>query len=155
MRDVYLFKSYMFCGSCIDDVRTQLDKLGRRPLLTDHEIDQEVYPLKLAKASGEEPEDWDMECCMCEHPLEFVSLPRSEEKERIRRDIDIHELGREQFVEGFADGYGLVQGTRHRAWELYIEWLESAMMDEDIRYHMEGKGYGMGFAAGMSARGDQ
>jgi hypothetical protein len=47
-----LYKNYVFCGSCIDDVRTQLDKLGHRPLLTDHEIDQEVYPLKLAKGFG-------------------------------------------------------------------------------------------------------
>jgi hypothetical protein len=34
-------------------------------------------------------------------------------------------------------------------------WLESAWMRDDIRYYREGKGYGMGFAAGMSARGDE
>jgi hypothetical protein len=64
-------------------------------------------------------------------------------------------LARDEFVQGFADGYGLVKGTRNPAWELYIEWLESAWMREDIRYYREGKGYGMGFAAGMSARGDE
>jgi hypothetical protein len=48
-----------------------------------------------------------------------------------------------------------VKGTRHRAWELYIEGLESVWMREDIRYYREGKEYGMGFAAGMSARGDE
>jgi hypothetical protein len=68
MRDVYLFKSYLFCRSCIDDVRAQLDKLGRRPALTDHETDPEVYPLNLEKASEEEPEDWNMECCICDRP---------------------------------------------------------------------------------------
>jgi hypothetical protein len=63
-------------------------------------------------------------------------------------------LVRNKFVEGFADGYGLVEGTRHRAWDLYIECLESAMMREDIRYEMEGNGYGAGFAVRMCARGD-
>jgi hypothetical protein len=152
---VYFFRSYMFCRSCIDDVKAQLDKLGRRPTLSDHEIDPEVYPVELEKASGKEPEDWNMECCMCECPLDFVNLPITTQKQRIRRDVDIHELARDEFVQGFADGYGLVEGTRHRAWELYVEWLESAWMREDVRYEREGKGYGMGFAAGMSARGDE
>jgi len=55
MSDVYLLKSYMFCGLCIDEVKAQLDKLGRQPVLTDHAIDPEVYPVKLEKASGKEP----------------------------------------------------------------------------------------------------
>ena len=155
MSTVYFFRSYMFCSLYIEDVKAQLDKLGRRPALSDHEIDQEVYPVKLEKASGKEPEDWNMECCMCESPLEFVNLPMSREGQVISRDIDIHELPKDEFVQGFADGYGLTQGTRHRAWELYVEWLENAWMDEAIRYQREGKGYGMGFAAGMSARGDE
>ena len=147
----------MFCSLCIEDVKAQLDKLGRQPTLSDHEIDPEIYPVELEKASGKEPEDWNMECCMCECSLPFVRLPSSGVAQKIGRDIDIHELherGRDAFVEGFADGYGLTQGTRHRAWELYVEWLENAWMDEAIRYQREGKGYGMGFAAGMSARGD-
>jgi hypothetical protein len=37
-------------------------------VLTDHEIDPEVYPVKLEAALGKEPEDWNMECCMCDHP---------------------------------------------------------------------------------------
>jgi len=158
MSYVYLFKSYLFCSLCIDDIKAQLDKLGRRPALSDHETDPEVYPVELEKAPGKEPEDWNMECCMCECSLPFVRLPSSGVAQKIGRDIDIHELherGRDAFVEGFADGYGLTQGTRHRAWELYVEWLESAWMDETIRYQREGKGYGMGFAAGMSARGDE
>ena len=80
--------------------------------------------------------------------------PKDAAKNRSRqclRDVKIRELARYEFVQGFADG---VKGTRHRAWELYIQWLESAWMDEAIRYYREGKGYGMGFAAGMSARGD-
>ena len=64
------------------------------------------------------------------------------------RDVNIRELARDEFVEGFADRYGLVKGTGHRTWELYIQWLESAWMREDGRYNREGKGYGMGFAAG-------
>jgi len=155
MSTVYFFRSYMFCSLCIEDVKAQLDKLGRQPTLSDHEIDPEIYPVELEKASGKEPEDWNMECCMCESPLEFVNLPMSREGQVISRDIDIHELAKDEFVQGFADGYGLTQGTRHRAWELYVEWLENAWMDEAIRYQREGKGYGMGFAAGMSARGDQ
>ena len=155
MSTVYFFRSYLFCSLCIEDVKAQLDKLGRRPALSDHEIDPELYPVKLEKASGKEPEDWNFKCCMCESPLEFVNLPMSREGLVIRRDIDIHELAKGEFVQGFADGYGLTQGTRHRAWELYVEWLENAWMDEAIRYDREGKGYGMGFAAGMSARGDQ
>ena len=154
MSTVYFFRSYLFCSLCIEDVKAQLDKLGRRQALSDHEIDPEVYPVKLEKASGKEPEDWNFKCCMCESPLEFVNLPMSREGLVIRRDIDIHELAKGEFVQGFADGYGLTQGTRHRAWELYVEWLENAWMDEAIRYQREGKGYGMGFAAGMSARGD-
>ena len=154
MSTVYFFRSYMFCSLYIEDVKAQLDKLGRRPALSDHEIDPEIYPVELEKASGKEPEDWNMECCMCESPLEFVNLPMSREGQVISRDIDIHELPKDEFVQGFADGYGLTQGTRHRAWELYVEWLENAWMDEAIRYQREGKGYGMGFAAGMSARGD-
>ena len=145
----------MFCSLYIEDVKAQLDKLGRRPALSDHETDPEIYPVELEKASGKEPEDWNMECCMCESPLEFVNLPMAREGQVISRDIDIHELAKGEFVQGFADGYGLTQGTRHRAWELYVEWLENAWMDEAIRYDREGKGYGMGFAAGMSARGDQ
>jgi hypothetical protein len=78
----------------------------------------------------------------------------SVERQGISRDVNIRELARSKFVEGFADGYGLVKGTRHRAWELYIQWIESAWMREDVRYHREGKGYGTGFAAVMSARGD-
>jgi len=66
MSDVYLFKSYLFCRPCIDQTREQLDKLGRRPALTDQESDPEIYPLKLEKASEEEPEDWKMECCICD-----------------------------------------------------------------------------------------
>ena len=155
MSTVYFFRSYLFCSLCIEDVKAQLDKLGRRQALSDHETDPEIYPVELEKASGKEPEDWNMECCMCESPLEFVNLPMSREGLVIRRDIDIHELAKGEFVQGFADGYGLTQGTRHRAWELYVEWLESAWMDETIRYQREGKGYGMGFAAGMSARGDE
>ena len=158
MSTVYFFRSYMFCSLCIEDVKAQLDKLGRQPTLSDHEIDPEIYPVELEKASGKEPEDWNMECCMCECSLPFVRLPSSGVAQKIGRDIDIHELherGRDAFVEGFADGYGLAPGTRHRAWELYVEWLESAWMDETIRYQREGKGYGMGFAAGMSARGDE
>ena len=136
MSTVYFFRSYMFCGLCIDDVKAQLDKLGRRPGLSDHESDPEVYPVELEKASGKKPEDWNMECCMCECSLPFVRLPSSGVAQKIGRDIDIHELherGRDAFVEGFADGYGLAPGTRHRAWELYVEWLESAWMDETIR----------------------
>ena len=83
MSYVYLFKSYLFCSLCIDDIKAQLDKLGRQPVLTDHAIDPEVYPVKLEKASGKEPEDWNMECCMCESPLEFVSLPISGEEQTI------------------------------------------------------------------------
>jgi hypothetical protein len=48
-----------------------------------------------------------------------------------------------------------VKETRHRAWELYIEWPESAWMREDIGNYREGKKYGIGFAAGMSARGEE
>ena len=96
---VYFFRSYMFCRSCIDDVKAQLDKLGRRPTLSDHEIDPEVYPVELEKASGKEPEDWNMECCMCECPLDFVNLPITTQKQRIRRDVDIHELARDEFVQ--------------------------------------------------------
>jgi hypothetical protein len=59
-----------------------------------------------------------------------------------------------EFVEGFADGYGLLQGTRHRAWDLYIEWLESAMMAKNISYWMEAGGYGPGFAVGVCACGE-
>jgi hypothetical protein len=47
-----------------------------------------------------------------------------------------------------------VEGTRDRAWDLYIEWLEGAMMALNIRYWMEGSEYGAGFAVGMNARGD-
>ena len=75
MSTVYFFRSYMFCSLCIEDVKAQLDKLGRRPALSDHETDPEIYPVELEKASGKEPEDWNMECCMCESPLEFVNLP--------------------------------------------------------------------------------
>jgi hypothetical protein len=57
--------------------------------------------LNSQRVSGEKPEDWDMECCMCEHPLEFVRLPMSEEKQRIRQDIDIHELTRLRLEEGW------------------------------------------------------
>ena len=28
----------------------------------------EVYPVKLEAALGKEPEDWNMECCMCDPP---------------------------------------------------------------------------------------
>jgi hypothetical protein len=52
------------------------------------------------------------------------------------------ESARNKFVEGFADGYVLMEGTRHRDWDLYTEWLEGAMMAENIRYWMEAAGYG-------------
>jgi hypothetical protein len=48
----------MFCSLCIEDVKAQLVKLGRRPALGDHETDPEVYPVELEKAPGKEPEDW-------------------------------------------------------------------------------------------------
>jgi len=48
---------------------------------------------------------------MCECPLDFVNLPMSREGQVISRDVDIHELARDEFVQGFADGYGLVKGT--------------------------------------------
>ena len=104
MSTVYFFRSYLFCSLCIEDVKAQLDKLGRRQALSDHEIDPEVYPVKLEKASGKEPEDWNFKCCMCESPLEFVNLPMSREGQVISRDIDIHELPKDEFVQGFADG---------------------------------------------------
>ena len=88
MSTVYFFRSYMFCSLYIEDVKAQLDKLGRRPALSDHEIDPELYPVKLEKASGKEPEDWNMECCMCESPLEFVSLPISGEEQTIVPELD-------------------------------------------------------------------
>src|SRR5215475_9137050 len=110
MSTVYFFRSYMFCSLCIEDVKAQLDKLGRRSALSDHEIDPEAYPVELEKAAGKEPEDWNMECCMCEGSLDFVNLPRSMEGQVISRDIDIHELAKDEFVQGFADGYGLVKG---------------------------------------------
>ena len=65
----------LFCWSCIDQIRAQLDKRGRGPALTDHEIDLEIYPLKLEEASGDEPKDWNMECCSCDRSLDYVSLP--------------------------------------------------------------------------------
>src|SRR5215471_18710168 len=126
MSTVYFFRSYMFCWSCIEDLKAQLDKLGRRPALSDHEIDPEVYPVALEKASGKEPEDWNMECCMCEGSLDYVNLPISRDRQSVSRDVDIHQLAKDEFVQGFADGYCLVKGTRYRAWELYIQWLESA-----------------------------
>ena len=64
----------MFCSLYIEDVKAQLDKLGRRPALSDHEIDPELYPVKLEKASGKEPEDWNIECCLCECSLDFVNF---------------------------------------------------------------------------------
>ena len=73
-------------------------------------IDPELYPVELEKASGKGPEDWNMECCMCECSLHFVNLPKGSEAQRIWRDVDIHELARDEFVQGFADGYGLVKG---------------------------------------------
>jgi hypothetical protein len=121
---------------------------------TDHEIDPEVYPLKLEIASEEEPEDWKMECCICDRPLDYVNVPMPRKGQGISRDVNISELARNKFVEEFADGYGLIEGTRHRAWDLYLEWLERAMMAENIRYSMEAGGYGPGFAVGMCARGD-
>jgi hypothetical protein len=42
----------LFGRSCNDQIRAQLDKPGRRPALTDNEIDWEIYPLKLEEASG-------------------------------------------------------------------------------------------------------
>ena len=73
----------LFCRSCIDHIRAQLDKPGRRPAFTDREIDSEIYPLKLEEASGEEPEDWNMECHTCDRSFDYVSLPISGEEQTI------------------------------------------------------------------------
>jgi hypothetical protein len=69
-----------------------LDKHGRGPALTDHEIDPELYSVELEKASGKAPEDWNIECCMCECSLDFVNLPKGSEAQRIWREVGIHEL---------------------------------------------------------------
>jgi hypothetical protein len=115
-----------------------LDKLGRRPGLTDNEIDPELYPIELEKASSKELEDWNIECCMCECSLDFVTYRKVASPKNLA-GCWYPRVARDEFVQGFADGYGLVNRTRHRAWELYIEWLESAWMREDIRYYRKGK----------------
>src|SRR6516225_2350337 len=81
-------KSYMFCRSCIDEIKAQLDKPGRRLGFTDHEIDSEIYPLKLEGASGKEPEDSNMERYTCDRSLDYVSLPISGEEQTIVPGLD-------------------------------------------------------------------
>src|SRR6516165_1045193 len=78
----------LFCRSCIDLIRAQLDKPGRRRALTDHKIDSENYALKLEEASGKEPEDWNMECWACDRSLDYVSLPILGEEQTIVPELD-------------------------------------------------------------------
>ena len=78
----------LFCRSCIDLIRARLDKPGRRRALTDHEIDSEIYALKLEEASGKEPEDWNMECWTCDRSLDYVSLPILGEEQTIVPELD-------------------------------------------------------------------
>ena len=51
-------------------------------------IDSEIYPLKLEEASGDEPKDWNMECCSCDRSLDYVSLPILGAEQTIVPELD-------------------------------------------------------------------
>jgi len=95
----------LFCRSCIDLIRARLDKPGRRRALTDHEIDSEIYALKLEEASGKEPEDWNMECCTCDRSLDYVSLPIIGEEQTIVPELETSR--RSNVVRGRSEKYAV------------------------------------------------